>query len=109
MSLYGEYIKERQGDDILEVDEGFATYRFVDAETVYLVDIYVKPDARKYGHAAKLADTIASIAKQRGCKYMIGTVALGLKGSTDSLKVLLAYGMSLHQAQPSAIIMRKEI
>jgi GNAT superfamily N-acetyltransferase len=109
MSLYGKYINERQGDGIIECDEGFATFRYIDAETVYIVDIYVVPEARKYGHAAKLADTIAKVSKEKGCKYMLGTVNASLKSSTTSLKVLLAYGMSLHQVQGDAIILRKEI
>lgn len=110
MSLYAEYLKERTGDQIIEVDEGFASYRYLDnGKTVYIVDIYVDPKCRKYGHAAAMANAVAEIAKKHGCTHMIGTVQVSLKGSTTSLKVLLAYGMTLHSISGDAIIMRKEI
>ncbi len=110
MSLYAEYLKERTNDEIIEVDEGFATYRYIDnGTTVYIVDIYVRPECRKYGHAAALADLIAKTAKTNGCTSMIGTVMPSSNGSTDSLKVLLAYGMKLDKAIDNGIIMRKDI
>lgn len=110
MSLYASYLKERLGDDILEVEEGFATYRFVeDGKTVYIVDIYTRPDCRKYGHATDLADTIGDIARKDGCTSMIGTIQPSAKGSTEGLKVLLAYGMRLESAGPDMLILRKEL
>lgn len=109
MSLYAEYLKERTKDEIIEVEEGFATYRYVDAVTVYIVDIYVIPKARQYGHATAMADIIAKIAKEKGCKYMLGTVQASANGCTVSLQALLGYGMSLHSVSGDAIIMRKEL
>ncbi len=67
MSLYAEYLKERTYDEIIETDEGFATYRVIEeGKAVYIVDIYVTPEARKAGLASKLADQIAEIANSRG-------------------------------------------
>lgn len=110
MSLYAEYLRERTADEIIEVDEGFATYRYVEnGTTVYIVDIYVKPEARKYGHASALADLIVGIAKKKGCTSLIGTVQPTAKGSTTSLKVLLGYGLRLESAANDVIIMRKDI
>ncbi len=109
MSLYADYLKERTTDEIIEVDEGFCTFRYLDACTVYIVDIYVKPEARKYGHASKLADVVTEIAKKRGCTSMVGTVQPSAKGSTISLQVLLGYGMSLVSSTADGIVMRKEI
>lgn len=110
MSLYAEYLRERTDDQILEIDEGFATYRFVDDNKgVYIVDIYIKPEARRYGHASKLADTISEIARKRGCTFMLGTVKPSAKGSTESLKALLAYGLCLSFSQVDGIVLRKEL
>lgn len=110
MSHYADYVRERTKDQILEDMGGFATYRFVDdGKTVYIVDIYTSPEARRHGHAAALANQIAVIARDRGCTAMIGTVAPSTNGSTDSLRVLLAYGMKLHGAGPDYIVMRKDL
>lgn len=112
MSMYGDYIKERLGDEILESEYGFATYRYIDkagGKAVYIIDIYVIPEFRQSGEAARLADRIAGIAKGRGCNEMIGTVLTSAKTATDSVKVLLAYGMGLKSSTSEALIFAKTI
>lgn len=109
-SMYASYIKERTFDHILETDEGFATYRYLeDGRTVYIVDIYVKPEFRQSGHAARMADTIVKEAREKLCHTIVGTVIPNTRGATKSLKVLLGYGMDLHSADKNIIIFRKDI
>lgn len=109
MSLYADYLRERTSDDIIETEQGFATYRFPDPETCYIVDIYVVPKARKHGVASDIADFIMKLAKDRGCKKLLGSVVPTAKGSTESLKVLLAYGMRVDSSAPDFILFSKEI
>lgn len=109
MSLYADYLRERTNDEIIETDQGFATYRFIDPNTVYIVDVYIKPEFRKHGAASNISDTIVEVAKKRGCTKLIGTVVPSTKGSTISLKALLGYGMELESAGADFIIMRKAI
>ena len=108
MSLFGDYIKERLDKSIVENEHGFCTYFFVN-DGVYIEDLYVSPEHRKSHVAAKLADQVAEIAKEKGFKRMYGSVQPSAKGSTASLKVLLAYGMSLESSGPNAILMSKGI
>lgn len=110
MSKYGDYIMERLGDGIVERDEGFATYRFLDNKrAVYIVDIYVRPDFRNSDIASEMADQIAHLARKEGARELLGTVNPSAKGSTDSLKVLLGYGMSLKSAANDVVVFSKEI
>lgn len=112
MSLYGDYIKEHRNDLIVESENGFATYRFVplgDVPSIYLVDLYVRPELRKSGLASEMADKVCSIGREYYCKYLLGSVVPSAKAATDSLKVLLAYGMTLHSASPELIVFKKEI
>ena len=109
MSMYAEYLKEKTNDEILETEEGFATYRFVNEKQVYIIDIYVKPGFRYEGHASVMADTIVGLAKQRGCTELLGSVVPTTKKSTDSLWVLLRYGMTLLSSTNDFILFRKEI
>lgn len=110
--MYGDYIKERLGHGIIERDEGFATYEFIDShgvKCVYIRDIYVRPDFRRTSIASDMADAVVTIAIEAGCKRLIGTVVPSAKGSTNSLKVLLGYGMSLHSCGNDLIVFKKEI
>lgn len=110
MSQYGDYILERLGDRIVERAEGFATYRFLnEKKTVYIIDIYVAPLFRKTKVASEMADEIVETAKKEGATEAIGTVVPSAKCSTDSLKVLLGYGMSLQSAANDLIVFKKEI
>ena len=109
MSLYADYLKERTEDRIIETEQGFAVYRFPDKDTVYIVDIYVKPEFRKHGVASDFSASIMKEAKQRGCKKMIGSVVPSTHGSTESIKVLLAHGMSLDSSAVDFILFRKDL
>ena len=109
MSLYAEYIKEHRNDEIVETEHGFATYRYLDSNSVYIVDIYIQPDHRKSKLASVIADEVVKAAKLRGCTKLLGTVTPSANNSTISLKVLLGYGMSLKSSSNDLIIMEKEI
>jgi len=108
-SMYAEYVMERTDDFIKETDKGWVTWRYVNDKTVYIIDIYVKPEFRQMGYAKTLADEVAEIAKQNGYKEMIGTVMCTAKNSERSIKVLLAYGMTLKNANSDIIVLHKEL
>lgn len=109
MSMYGDYIKEKTQDLILETSTGFATYRYVDEKTVYIMDLYVLPEWRNTKVASHLADEIAEEAKKKGCSKMLGSVVPSNKNSTASVKVLIAYGMNLKSSSNDFIVFEKEI
>lgn len=108
MSLFGEYIQERENKGIIESETGFATYKFLN-DGVYIEDIYVKPEARKSGEATRLADMICDIAKEKGMTKVFGSVSPSAIGSTASLKVLLAYGFRLDSCTNNFIWLVKEL
>jgi len=109
MSLWADYIKEREGTYTLEYPEqGFATYTFSGTEC-YIRDLYVSPVARKQGTATALANEISDIAKLRDCKTLTGTVCVGAKGDTASMKIFLQYGMKLHSVSGNMLVLSKDL
>lgn len=108
MSLYGDYIREREGFEIVESEHGFATY-LISGEECYIRDIYVTPEGRKSGLASQMADEISVIAKEKGCTYLLGTVSPVAKGATTSMKVLLAYGFEVFKSDSNMIYLVKGI
>lgn len=112
MSMWSDYVRERLGDEVLECMDGFATYRYTDdvgVPTLYIVDIYVAPHARKSGAARVMADKIVERAKAKECRRLIGTVSASAKNATDSIKVLIAYGMEFYKSNEHGLIFKKEI
>jgi GNAT superfamily N-acetyltransferase len=109
MSFYANYLREKTNDEILETDKGFATYRFLNEKQVYIVDLYILPDFRQTKAASAIADHIVGVAKSRGCTELIGTVVPSTKNSTDSLRVLLGYGMKLDSSTNDLIVFKKDL
>lgn len=108
VSLYAQYISEREGKHILEHAQGFATYMFME-KGCYIEDIFVQKEYRKTGVAAHLADQIVEIAKEKGYTKLFGSVVPSANNSTESLEVLLAYGFRLDNTSNNFILMVKEI
>jgi GNAT superfamily N-acetyltransferase len=111
--MWLNYLKERNPElNVYECDKGFATYKYMNLgeyKAVYIEDIYVAPEYRNENVASKMSSIIRDIAKQEGCKYMLGTVCPSSNGSTDSLRVLLAHGMTLLKSEDNLIWFYKDL
>ena len=111
--MWLNYVRERdQSIKVVELPEGFATYKYMDlgsAKAVYIEDIYVLPDYRDEKIASKMSQMVQEQAKLDGCQYLLGTVCPESNNSTASLKVLLAHGMTLLKSEPNLIWFYKEL
>lgn len=108
-SLYAKYLTERTEDCILETDIGFATYRFINDKTVFVINLFVLAEFRRTHVATSLGDQIVSIAKSKGCDTLQGSVVPSAKGSTEGLKAFLRYGMKIKSSVEDFIILEKKI
>ena len=110
-SLYSKYIMEREGKGIVEKEHGYATYEFCQDNICYIIDIFVEKEYRNVKYASELADEITEIAKERGCKILVGSVCLETKGVDASVKVLYGYGMRISHidGNENMIYFKKEI
>lgn len=109
LSLYADYLREHRGDETIEDEQGFVTYRYIDEKTVYIVDCYIAPEYRRTHKVSVMADKVVDAAKLRGCTKLLGTVHPSGKNSTISLKLLLGYGMTLQSCTNDLIVFEKEI
>ena len=110
MSLFAQYLTERSNDRILELEQGFATYRMLpDQKAIYLIDIFVHPDLRHSNLASSMADKVADIGKKEGYTKMVGSIIPSTKNSTAALKIALAYGMKLSSSAVDFIALEKDL
>lgn len=108
-SLFAQYEAERAGNQTLETEEGFATWRYLDTETVYIVDLYVVPERRREGVATRLADRICAEALATGRTRLFGTIDPNAHGAHESLLGLLAYGMRLSHSDGPLLVLTKSL
>lgn len=109
MSLYADYIKEREDKEIIESDKGFATFKIFDNGECYLQDIYVVPNHRKSHYATEMTDKVVAMAREKGCNILIGSVCTDDKYATRNMKVFLAYGMEIYKTVGIMIFLKKNI
>lgn len=110
VEMFDEYAKEKGfGPRVVHIPEvGFATYHLLDSEC-YIEDIFVLKEKRMSGAAKEMADIITVIAKEIGIKKLLGSVSVKAKGKDNSMKTLLAYGMSPESTNSEMIFFSKEI
>lgn len=108
MSHYADYKKEFENYETIEDDNGFMNYTF-HGECCYIHEVYVVPDKRKEKIASGYADQVAKIAKEKGCKKLLGSVVPGLKDATYRIKVCLSYGFSLQSSEANFIWLEKSL
>lgn len=114
MELFKKYVEElHNSKSVYYNDKGFAVYwirNLNDKELeVYIEDIYVKPEYRRTRAAHILADEVVKIAREKGCKYMTGSVIPSANNSTISLDMMRSYNFQLHSCKDNIIWFIKEI
>ncbi len=109
MSLYSDYLTERTDDGILELTQGFATYRYLPDNIIYVLDVFVAKDFRKTGLAKTMIDRIAEESKAKGFKKMVTTVVPSYRGAARSIKVILDYGFIPQSSSDNLIIFGKDL
>jgi GNAT superfamily N-acetyltransferase len=108
ISAYGLYIYEREGKFIVEDSRGFATYLYT-PDAVYIEEMFVKPAFRKLGTGTELCEAIYELARARGLKRAVTTVAPRAGGSDVSIKAALAHGFKLDSSNLELIFLTKDI
>lgn len=108
LSNFGKYILEREGKSILENEHGFFTYK-IHNEECYIEDIFIKKESRRTGIATEMANLLAEMAIENGCKYLTGTCVPSTNGATESMKAMFSYGFKIHACINDKIILIKEL
>ena len=108
MSLYADYIKERQGFECLENEHSFITYKKID-DFVFIEDLYIKPEARREGKGTELCEQVEDIAIELGCKALVTTVDMSTNGWEASLQGILKFGFNLVNQDKTCLYFNKEL
>lgn len=108
MDLWAQYFKEREGYETINSDKGFVSFKIA-GEDCYIRDVFIHRDFRHSGEASSLADQVAKVAKDRGCKFLTGSVIPSMNGSTGSMLGLIKYGFKLNWAKDDYICLIKEL
>lgn len=116
MSLYSDYIFEKAGAETIEEEGGFITFLDttlhpnLEVEGIfYLQEIYVAPEYRESGLAAKLTNQVIQIAKDRGYTQVVGTVCNVYKKFERNVAIIQQMGFKPLYQNGTIVVFTKEI
>lgn len=110
MSLYGDYIKERENFEIIEDNHWFATYQMTDdGTTLYIRDCFIEKGHRGQGVVEGIDNTLIEIAKVNGCKNILTQVALFDPHKDRNMRCFLRIGYRIISANSEVIYIGKEV
>jgi len=98
MELYAEYIKEREGMDLIEKEYGFCTYKVIN-EYIYLADIYIKKEMRKNNLARVLTNEVEAIGIDNNCKFILGSFCLDTNNWRSGKALVKSLGFKYYEKQ----------
>jgi len=107
-SLYAQYVNEREGKEIVEDNNGFATFKFIQ-DYCYVEDVYVVPAKRKSGICLGYINAIAEIALRNGYTKLLTSVSPKANGAEASLKSTMACGFKVLSCDKDLIYFVKEL
>lgn len=107
MSMWADYIKDRENKECIEDETGFVTYQ-VSGKDCYIMDLYVRPQYR--GRSSEvLMKILIGLIKEIGCTRLFASVVPTTKDPTRSIKCLLYLKFNLFSASENFILLMKEI
>lgn len=92
--MYKDYIKEREGLELIYTDKGFCSYE-KNGECLFVSDIYIKPEYRKENVAKDMINQI--VEKHSDCKYLMGAYSTKAKNWKESMRFIIKMGLKYYK------------
>jgi predicted GNAT superfamily acetyltransferase len=108
MELYKEYLLERENVELFYDEDSFVTYKLYD-DYMYVIDIYVKPEARRKGKAFELGRDMDKLAKSFNYNKIMGSVCMSTNGWKISLEGLIKFGYSVDSVKGDMVYLLKDL
>jgi len=108
MSLYAEYIRERESLEIIEHEDGFVTYKIVGKEC-FLADMYVRPHQRGNSLFKRLIYELCKIARANKCDHISTNIHTLDVNCSRAIKAALKVDFSIINANNGTILLVKKL
>lgn len=92
MSLWAEYVREREGCEVYEDESGFVAWKLVSETHVLIKELFVLEGKRKGFKAKDFMDRVKIYAREHGAVTLFATVDLRSNGGSKALQLALFYG-----------------
>lgn len=113
MNKYLNYLKEREGIEIIDHEYGFIFYKFlIDREgsiNCYISDYFVNPEKRCKGYGYQLADSVFKLCREKGIKTVYCQSDISAKNHSIAALSILNYGFKIYRLDRNLIYYYMEV
>jgi predicted GNAT superfamily acetyltransferase len=109
MTLWADYILEREGCKTIENEHGFLTFKEMPDGVIFIRDMFVHPSKRDSGVGQELFLELSEWARRADFKRCICQVDTRAGEASESLAKFLAKGFRLEGAQNCVITLSRSI
>lgn len=106
--MWLDYLKERFGYSSLVEEYGFASYT-LELGTLFLQEIYIKPEFRRTGKGRELLQKLELIGKEHQCTRFWAQIWTNDSCCNQTLKASLGVGFKVVDANNNRMVLTKEI
>jgi len=106
MLLWGLYIKEREGAEIIYNDHAFVTYQVTGKDEILVVDLFVENEYRKKGMVDELWSKLLEKTKP---KIVYGMTDVEALNWDSSHKFMTSFGFTPYTQEGNTIYYYREI
>lgn len=107
-TMYADYIKERDGQEVFENADGFAFYR-VSGPECFIAEMYVRPEKRTAGAGRAIVNDLSKVAIEEGCEFLSGNIFVKSHTSTDAVAASILSGFKVVAADNGVISIIKPL
>lgn len=110
MSLYADYVRERNRWDVIENDDGFLAYQFGEG-VCWVRELFIVPEKRNKHRARAMLDALAEQCAKKDVRFFYATVCPYARDSDAVLTMALKYGFKLNDVDPvgRVVVLRKDL
>ena len=107
--MYFDYLRETYNKTVIENETGVIVFSF-DKQTIYIEDLYVKPELRGKGYGKTMYNFVLDVGRQKGCRQSLISVVLSSKGSHKNLCMYIdKLGYTISRANDTVIYLIKPL
>lgn len=108
MSLYADYIAEREGYHTIEDETFFVTFKKL-GDALYVRDLYIAPEYRGNRMSTDVGNLTIELAKEFGCKALLTSVDKGTVNWERNREMILQFGYKQISEDGDFIQFQKEL
>jgi GNAT superfamily N-acetyltransferase len=108
MSLWADYVREREGKEVIEGEHYFISYG-IEGDYCVIGDMYVREEHREHGIGWMIFAQVISAALKKGCTYLVSTVSTADRNYARSIAIHKAGGFLELRRDGDMIVFQLEL